>query len=276
MQKILLAMNALNINNSSIDFATYIANKTRSKITAVFLEQGEVAEAIMPGAFGNLLGTEEFAECDYTEVTEGNELVEKNKQQFKDACAASNVGCTIHYSKGVALDEILKESRFADLIITDVSTSVSKEKDGIPSNFVKDLLADAECPVIISPFEFDEINEVIFTYDGSESSVFAIKQFSYLFPEFEDLKITLIEIVDDDNNELTEKEKIKEWLMMRYNAVHIELLHGEPEEALFSKYLTQRNKILIMGAYGRKIFLKHSTADLILKTLDIPVFIAHH
>jgi len=45
---------------------------------------------------------------------------------------------------------------------------------------------------------------------------------------------------------------------------------------LFKKFLSQRNKILVMGAYGRKKILNQSTADILLKTLNIPIFIAHN
>jgi hypothetical protein len=210
------------------------------------------------------------------EPISGKSLVDTNTDLFKKTCEKHFVPCSVHIDKGFALQEIILESRYADLLITDVNTSFSGDKhEGIPSRFVKDILKEAECPVIISPLEFDNINEVVFTYDGSESSVFAIKQFAYLFPEFEDTKITLIQILPENKNEITEKEKLKEWLMMRYNGVHFEVLHGDPEETLFAKYFTQRNKMLVMGAYGRKLFCYRSTAELVLKTLDIPVFVAH-
>ena len=92
MQKILLALNALNLNKSSIDFATYIANKTKSKIVAVFLEQPELAEAIMPTVVTTISETEDLIECDCTEVTLSNELVEKNKQQF---ILLHCIGCSV-------------------------------------------------------------------------------------------------------------------------------------------------------------------------------------
>ena len=38
MQKILLAIDAVNINMPALDFACYIGRLTNSKITAVFLE----------------------------------------------------------------------------------------------------------------------------------------------------------------------------------------------------------------------------------------------
>jgi nucleotide-binding universal stress UspA family protein len=35
----------------------------------------------------------------------------------------------------------------------------------------------------------------------------------------------------------------------------------------------------VMGAFGRSMlsgFFKHSTAELIIKTVNLPVFVAHH
>jgi hypothetical protein len=63
---------------------------------------------------------------------------------------------------------------------------------------------------------------------------------------------------------------------MYFDAVHYDTLYGDAEAELFKKFLAQRNKMLVMGAYGRKKFLGHSTADILLKTLNIPIFIAHN
>jgi len=276
MQQILLVTNALTLNTSSVDFAAYVANVTKSRVIGLFLEQYEKAYSAVPQGAYEFTGEEE-AITDYSNPTISNELVRKNMQLFKETCTRHNVSSSIHYLKGIAVDEIIKESRFADLIIIDGGTSFNTENmDGIPSNFVKTLLARAECPVIISPFKFDEVNEIIFTYDGSNSSVFAIKQFTYLFPQLDETKITLIQIAPGEVNELTENDKLKRWLMMHYNAVHFEILHGAADEELFKKLVAKRNKFLVMGAYGRRMLLDHSTADLVLKTIDIPVFIAHH
>ena len=85
----------------------------------------------------------------------------------------------------------------------------------------------------------------------------------------------MLEVLPEGENEITEKEKLQEWLMMHYDAVHMETLHGKPETELFKNLLTKNNKMLVMGAYGRKIFFNHSTADLLLKTADVAFFITH-
>jgi hypothetical protein len=72
------------------------------------------------------------------------------------------------------------------------------------------------------------------------------------------------------------RERLKAFLMIHYNAVQYEILYGDAELELFRKFLGQRNKVLVMGAYGRKKIFDRSTADMLLKILNVPVFIAHY
>jgi hypothetical protein len=261
MRKILLATNANNIKMSAIDFGCYIANLTKSPLTGVFLEKkNKVAKTLIP--------TREGYECITAEDATANTNI------FCNRCLHNDARYSAHHIYGNPLTEAIKESLYADVILADGNTSFS-EDDGWPSQFIKDLLEDAKCPVIVTPFDFDEINEVVFAYDGTDSSIFAMKQFVYLFPQLNDIKITLLQVLKEDND-ITEKKRLKEFMMMYFDAVHYDTLRGDADTELFKKFLAQRNKILVMGAYGRKKFFSHSTADILLKTLNIPIFIAHY
>ena len=85
-----------------------------------------------------------------------------------------------------------------------------------------------------------------------------------------------MQVLNDDDDDITEKEKLKQILMMHYDAVYYDTLRGDAETELFKKFLSQRNKMLVMGAYGRKKILGHSIADILLKTLNTPIFITHY
>jgi hypothetical protein len=69
---------------------------------------------------------------------------------------------------------LIEESRFADLLIIDAETSFNRGLEANPTRFVKEILQHAECPVVISPVSFEGLDEIIFAYDGSASSVYAI------------------------------------------------------------------------------------------------------
>jgi hypothetical protein len=277
MQKILLIINAEKPQIPCLDFAAYVANLTNSKLAGVFVQQTIYEDVPSMKTIGGTAYVEEITTGMIQTQAERNTLLQAI-QQFKDSCNKKMIDCTVHNDRGIAIHEVIEESRFADYIITDAAISFLKNQtETIPSAFLKLLLKQSECPVIVVPNEFNGVDEIVFAYDGSKSAVFAIKQFTYLFPVLEDKKITLLEIKNEDNTtDITELNKLRELLMYHYNAVHYELIYGDnPKEALFALLFGKRKKWLVMGAYGRHKVFSSSTADLILKTIDQPLFIAH-
>lgn len=273
MEKILVAIDANSINTSVLEFACFMAKLTNSKLIGVFLDEGEGAKAPVTeweseqGA-GVLPGTKE-------QVSQ----YDKSIHAFTDVCRKKQTNCSIHFDQGLAVTGIIRESRFADLLIVDPEMSLRSKKEGTPTVFIKEVLARSECPVVIAPFSFTGIEEIVFAYDGSPSSVFAIKQFTYLFPELTDKRITILQVNEKENQPIVEKERIGELLQMHYSAIGYHRLYGNAGNELYSYLRSNKNVFVVMGAFGRSMlsdFFKHSTAELIVETINLPVFIAHH
>jgi len=75
-----------------------------------------------------------------------------------------------------------------------------------------------------------------------------------------------------------DKHKFSEWLKEHYTDLHFEALKGETDNKLFDYVFGRENMFLVMGAYGRNalsLFFKRSHADLLIKTVTQPIFIAH-
>ena len=146
------------------------------------------------------------------------------------------------------------------------------------THFVKDVLKDAECPVVVAPEVFEPIQEVVFTYDGSASSVFAMKQFTYLFPELDEMKVTVLHIDEDRHWDDEEKKELGSWLQNHYSAIGFDSKTGDTTYELLASLFLRRNVFIVMGAYGRntisKLF-KRIHADAVLKISTNPVFISH-
>jgi nucleotide-binding universal stress UspA family protein len=279
MKKILLAIDGKNINMPALDFACYLGRLTNSKITGVFLENlvAEEKPVIKSMYGGKYLDWE--VDVNSAEYKIKEQTIEKNISFFKAACERRCVNSSIHRDRGVPAREIIHESRYADLLVIDGATSFNKRYEGSPTEFVRDILQDAECPVIIAPESFDAFDEIVFTYNGSRSSVFAIKQFSYLLPQLSDKKATIIQVNKDGEWASLDKYNFKEWLQYHYSSVEFEILKGETDEQLFSHLLRRKNSFIVMGAYGRSgisRFFKHSEADLLIKTVTQPIFISHY
>ncbi len=273
MEKILLALDARRLNTPSIDFACYLANLTGSRLTGIFLEN--LVDTAIPdsmqlshaGAIGGPVTAEEVSA-----------VTEENIRLFREACVCRGVPARVHRDRGVPLKEVVEESRFADLIVLDAETSFNERHGGAPSQFVKEVLTDAECPIILAPYNFERIDELFFAYNGTRSSVFAIKQFAYLFPELRTKKISVVSVREDGESYIEESFKMKEWLESHYMNVEYEVLKGDATDELFGYLLEKKNGIAVMGSYGRGILsrkLKSSHAKLILKSVNLPVFITH-
>jgi nucleotide-binding universal stress UspA family protein len=281
MEKILLAMDGYKQNTYAIDFACYLAKLTHSRLTGVFLEG--TPEGVEPG-FQRLEEREiiRLEEPETVGQVSGEacaaDPVLKHVHRFREACLCREVPARVHRDRGVPVGDILLESRFADLIVVDPETSFRNVEKAFPGRFIRDVLLTAECPVLVSPYSFDSLDEVIFAYDGTSSSVFAIKQFTYLFPEFRHKKAIVVNVRNGEESAIEEQFKMKEWLSAHYEAVDFVLLKGDASDELFGYLLERKNAIVVLGAYGRGIlsrFLKPSHASLLMRTINLPIFIAH-
>ena len=278
MEKILLAIDAINPDKNTLEFACYLGRLTKSKITGVFLENLAAEERSVLKQMQGMAYTDWEVDEKSDEHKVKIELIEKNISFFKEGCINREVSYSLHRDRGVPARELIEESRFADVLVVDAETSFNKRYEGTPTEFVRDILKKAECPVIISPERFDAIDEIIFTYNGSSSSLFAIKQFTYLFSQLHDKKVTIIQVNVAGEWQDPDKYKFKEWLKEHYTDLHFEALKGKTDTKLFDYLFKRKNMFLVMGAYGRNVlsgFFKRSHADLLIKTVTQPIFIAH-
>lgn len=254
-------MDAMSLNMNVIDFGCYMAKLTHSRLTGLFLEGLKEERPVVAVA------------------ENGTVTVEANIHRFREACLCRETLSLIHRDRGVPLSEVVAESRFADLIIVDAETAFSRKDAVVPGRFAKEVLRNAECPVLIAPYSCGEIDEIIFAYDGSPSSVYAIRQFAHLFPDLRNRPVKVISIRYDEELAIEEQFKMKEWLRAHFDDLHFEVRNaGGVSDQLFAYLIEKKNAIVVMGAYGRNEvsnFFRPSHANLLLKTVNLPIFIAH-
>lgn len=279
MEKILLAIDALNPDTSAFDFACYLANLTHSKLTGIFLENLVADEKpVLTKAYGSPY-------LDWTidenspEYQDKQKKIEQNLKLFKQVCENRFIQYNAHRDRNLPAREIIDESRYADIVIVDAATSFNKRFEGTPTEFVKDILKDAECPVIIAPESFDGIDEIVFAYNNTKSCAFAIKQFTYLFPMLKDKKATVFQVNEQGVWADKDKYNFKEWLQHHYSSLVFEIVKGDTDDKLFDYLFKRKNIFIVMGAYGRTAasrFFHRSHADRIISTVTQPIFISHH
>lgn len=273
MEKILLLINHDGINKSALDFACYLADLTRSSLCGLFIDPGN---AIRNKTINMYTGTPEQTEN--TAETHWKTKLGENKNAFALACNNKSIRMSDEHSSISGVDDLVAESRFADILIINSDCRFHDTAESIPSSLAKDILSKSECPVIVAPQSFDGIEEIVLAYDGSSSSVYAIKQFTYLFPELSETRMIFLQVLEKNESEIANFEQFKDYLKAHYSAIGFSTLHGRPEDELFTYFLKKKNAFIITGAFGRNNylpFIQRSTAELLLKTTSHPVFIAH-
>jgi len=187
----------------------------------------------------------------------------------------------IRTDKPIALQSLITESHFADMLLIDGDESFSNWDTSKPSRFLRSLLADTDCPLMIVPREFSPIEKFVFCYDGSPSSVYAIRQFTYLFPESAERQVEIMMVTDERHtNHFPNHHLLKELLKRKYNVVLQSIIKSSDTVNAMMDHLQTENKhcMVILGAYQRSSFsrwLYQSTADTLIAGLNMPLFIAH-
>ena len=160
------------MNFGSLDFACYISRLTKSKITGVFLENLVTENQLLIKDGYDATYVEWRSDEDDPEYIRKMELLRENIGVFQNYCAKKGSSCDVLCKKGTPAMELIRESRFADLLITDTHSCFKKRFKGSPTTFEKDILKAAECPVIVAPEHFNRIDEIIFCCDGSRDAFF--------------------------------------------------------------------------------------------------------
>jgi len=277
MKKILAVIDAVNYKEEQLDAIEYISGMLKSDLTIVM--PGEV-DSIPPFVEPDFAaGVPEYYDETVIKVcVEKGRIIKNNIEAIRMACQSRNLFCALHSDRGSATEEIILESRFADLLLLEKNASLPLLSDAAPTDFVRDVLASAQCPVLAIPEDMSVIKGVVFTYNGAFSSMYAIKAFADIFPEIVAKEATVIYVSENGDNTIPHEKLLREYLS-RYNRnISYKILTGKAD-TLIQSYLQQKqDHISTFGAYGRSRlsrFFNSSCAENVLRMAKGPLFITH-
>ncbi|HSN59927.1 MAG TPA: universal stress protein [Ferruginibacter sp.] len=277
MNKYIAVFDSNRMSKSSLDYAIQLSQLTKAHLVAVFLDD------FIYGTYDIRKGIKMDKEFEAV-VKEFTAKEMKRRvdaeQQFQKACSKANIPFSIHRDKKTALQELKHESMFADLIVINANETFTDYKHDAPTPFMKDLLADVQCPVVVVPNSFKAINKIVLLYDGRPSALYAIKMFSYLFANGQDIAVEILTVKDQKANlHLPDNKLMREFIKKHFPKAVFTVLKGKAEEQITGYLRTHKeNELLVLGAYRRSElsrWFKTSMADTLMKALDTPLFIAH-
>lgn len=273
MKKILLAIDGPQFSAGAKNTLLFLASKMKIEVTGAFLEN------VFKYKIDKILHQADKPEHEVE--NEYDSFMDKTVKGFELFCSGEQIPYQVHeISEGYDQDILIGETRFADLMVIS-SEKFFHFKDEIELNpFVTKLLKHSECPVLVIPESFAGIESVIFTFDNSNSSIYAIKQFSYLFPDFLDLPTTLVSGIHTERDEESQnalglmsdfcKSRFTDFTTVRLPDLSPTQLEGYAEN--------KSKAVIVSGSFGRNevsMMWKGSFSQHIIGQHRVPVFIAH-
>jgi hypothetical protein len=278
MKKIIAALDGLKFSENTKVYAIEIAKQINAHLVGVFLDDFTYTSY----KIYDLITKEGVSEREVRQYSEKDKNTRDNAvSDFENACQKAGISYSIHHDKNIAFRELLHESIYADLLIIDSKETLTHYEEKMPTRFIRDILADVQCPVLLVPQKYAPAEKISLLYDGEPSSVHAIKMFSYMFPLSKDQPVEVISVKGFyDDLHVPDNRLMKEFMKRHYPNACFTVLKGHPEtEIVHHLKKEKQNTLLVLGAYRRGAvsrWFRQSMADVMMKELNFPLFIAHN
>ena len=273
MQKLIIALDGQHFPKGAFGFVKNINLKNKVLLAGVFLTPVDYSKLL---TYTGMEGMTMIPE--WLVKNEDDVLVNKNINAFKEACIAEGIEFRIHKDTDLmAISSLIEETRFADVLLISSDLFYTNIAKNQPNFYLEEVLKRAECPVMLVPEKYEEPDQVVLTYDGNESSVFAIKQFAYVFPQLAK-KETILLCITQHEDELPEYSLVSELVSSHYPNLKIQTLHLKHTKDFIEWMSAKPNSFIVMGAFARSIFsqlFKKSFAADVIHDIKMPLFISH-
>lgn len=274
MKKLIIALDGEHFPQGAFEFAKYLNQQSPVLLAGVFLSPVDYSKIL---AFSGIDGVTLLPE--WLLQNDDETLVNRNIVHFREACEKEGIDFRVHKDNNLmALSSLVDETRYADLLLVSSDLFYKNVSNRQPNIYLEEVLKKAECPVMLVPEKFTEPKQLVLAYDGSESCLFAIKQFAYLFPELAKTETILLSISTHPEDEIPEYSLVTELIAAHYPNLQLNHL-AMPHKAAFTAWMNQQpESYIVMGAFSRSVIseLFHkSFASRVIQENKMPVFVSH-
>ncbi|NEU07589.1 universal stress protein [Flavihumibacter sp. R14] len=276
MKKIIAAFDGLKFSASTQQHALDIAPHD-SLLVGVFLDDFTHHSFKLT----DMVGDEGVSAEKIKQLVDKDVLTRKESvAAFENGCQQAGIKYIVHHDKSIALQELVKETIYSDLLIIGSHESLTHTHEELPSTFIKDLLADVQCPVMLVPSTYSKIENVVILYDSDPSSVYAAKMMSYMLPELKSLPVEILSVHSEQaQNSFPHDELIREFMLCHFPDATFRLVSGIAEKEVVEYLADRQNTLVVLGAYRRSMvsrWLRPSLADALIRKTQLPLFTAHY
>ena len=272
MNKIVLLSDKEQLPKGAFDFACMLNEQEPILLSGVFIPEIDYWNALYNYSFGMGAPQPYYPGTDIL-------IAEEAIAQFRRQCTLNGIDYRVHEKEGEGIHEALQtETRFADLLIFSNEGLFNDLEAVVSEEYTEEALHASECPIMIIPEHFSRPEKIVLTYDGTASSVYAIKQFARLFPWMATLETLLVYSHPDPQKGLPELPYLEELAARHFPNLTIMKLDIDPGEYFATWLANVKGAMLVAGAKGRSGFstlFRKSFVSGIIREHMLPVFIAH-
>lgn len=279
MKKFIAVFDGFKMSESTLEYSIQFAKLANAHLVGVFIEDFLYHNYNIY----HVLETSEKAQELIKELNEEDKKMrDEAANKFQKACEKAKLNFSIHRDKSLALQELLHESIFADLIIINEHDDFKRKPEESPTTFMKEFLRDVQCPVLVVPNVVRSIDKVVLLYDGSPSSIYAIKSYSYIFDNILNVPIEVFTVRNQfiEKRRLPDNKLMREFIKRHFASVTYTVKNGKTTKEIIGHFQNyDENTLIVLGAYRRSDlsrWFKTSMADILMMELDSILFIAHN
>jgi nucleotide-binding universal stress UspA family protein len=278
MKKFIVAIDGLKYSRDAIDYAVHLSKQANAHLVGVFLDDFTYHSYKIYELVGDEV--EDLMRRRIALEEKDERTRQQSVDHFEETCHKAGLEYTIHHDRNTALQELLHESIYADLLIIDGKETLTHYSENLPTRFIRDLLSQVQCPVLVVPGKYVAPGKIVMLYDGSPTAVYAVRMFSYVLSALKHLEAEVLFVKKESGgNHLPDNRLMKEFMKRHFPKATYTVLKGDTE-ALILKHLatSEENVLVVSGAYERGMvsrWFKPSIADALMKNLQFPLFIAH-
>lgn len=271
MKKVLVPFEGDRYPQDLLDFAAILDPITPLSLTAAFVPETDYASLVGASGLAESIGLPGAKEAAMT--------VNEHSRLLTGFCNERGIDLNVHMNeRDFALPCLLKESRYADLLLLSAVHFFEAQQKDQPNAWMKEMLHRSECPVLLLPEKAALPGELILAYDGSAESVYALREFACLFPELTEVVATLVYVNEDPWAAIPNEAAIRELCDLHYQKFGALALRM-PTADFFHTWMGKlNNPWIIMGSFGRSglsEMLSRSFSTEVIRAHRVPVFMAH-
>lgn len=279
MKKIVAAFDGLRFSESTRDYAIQVAKQSGAHLVGVFLEDFTYHSYKVYDLIREEGGVFESKQKRLDKKDAKTRAIAVTA--FESACQKAGIEYTLHRDRNIAINELLHESIYADLLVIDSTETLTHYNEKVPTRFIRTLLSEVQCPVLVVPHRFKPVNRLVLLYDGEPSSVYAIKMFSYTLAALKQNPAEVLSVNPVRSSQhVPDNRLMKEFMKRHFPQASYTVLKGLAETEIVNSLKEQKGSpLVILGAYRRSTvsrWFRASMADALMKDLKLPLFIAHN